>query len=236
MSSLYLIRHGQASFGTDNYDRLSPAGIVQAELLAKYWLRIGMDFDAVYAGEMRRQIDTAAKVLSCYREAGRPAPEMRIVPEFNEYDSRGILKALIRKMAAEDPELQADVDRFYTDKKAFQRVFEKAVLRWIAGGETISGVTSWQDFRTRVARGINQVREENGPGKTVLAFTSGGPISAAFQMATGISDTGTLRIVWHIVNASISTFVYNTEQFSLTSFNTRAHLELATDPALITYR
>jgi len=232
MSSLFLIRHGQASFGTGGYDRLSPRGIAQAEFLAKYWLQTGQEFDAVYAGEMKRQIDTAATVLAHFREAGRNALELRILPEFNEYDSKGILAALLRNQEVED----LDISRFYTDKMAFQRLFEKAIRRWISGEESIAGVTTWEDFRSRVARGIKRVRQENGRGKAVLVFTSGGPISAAFQMATGISDPGTLHIVWHIVNASVSTFAYDDDRFSLTSFNVRAHLEMAGDPALITYR
>ena len=32
MASLYLIRHGQASFGSDHYDQLSPLGQRQADL------------------------------------------------------------------------------------------------------------------------------------------------------------------------------------------------------------
>ncbi len=236
MSALYLIRHGQASFGTDDYDRLSPTGITQAALLARYWLHIGLEFDAVYAGQMKRQIDTAQEVLSRYREAGRKAPELQILPEFNEYDSKGILKALIREMAAADPDLRGDAARFFTDKRAFQRVFEKVVRRWITDGERLPGVTSWQDFRERVTSGIDTVRKENARGKKVLVFTSGGPISAAFQLATGISDGDTLRIVWHIVNASVSTFAYDAERFSLTSFNARPHLELERNPELITYR
>ncbi|MCH1491392.1 MAG: histidine phosphatase family protein, partial [Luminiphilus sp.] len=32
MASIYLIRHGQASFGSDNYDQLSPVGQRQADV------------------------------------------------------------------------------------------------------------------------------------------------------------------------------------------------------------
>jgi broad specificity phosphatase PhoE len=236
MSTLYLIRHGQASFGTDHYDRLSNTGFLQSEILARYLLKIDRGFDTVYAGEMKRQIDTAEKVLSCYREAGREVPPLQILPEFNEYDSKGILKALVKDIVKEDPNMEEDIAHFYKDKKAFQRIFEKVILRWINGDREISGVTSWQDFRGRVARGMTKVMAENGQGKTVLVFTSGGPISAAFQMATGISDEGTLRVVWHIVNTSVSSFVYNAKQISLMSFNNRAHLDLEKDSSLVTYR
>jgi len=236
MSLLYLIRHGQASFGTDHYDRLSERGLIQSELLGRHLLKIDQKFDSVYAGEMKRQIDTAEKVLSCCRAAGKEVPALQIIPEFNEYDSKGILKALVRDIARDDPDMETDMALFYQDKKAFQRIFEKVILRWITGGKEIPGVTSWQEFRERVAKGMRKVMADNGRGKTVLVFTSGGPISAAFQMATGISDEGTLRVVWHIVNTSVSSFIYNAEQISLTSFNNRAHLDLEKDSSLVTYR
>lgn len=236
MSNLYMIRHGQACFGTDHYDRLSERGFIQSELLAGYLLKIGQGFDAIYAGEMKRQIDTAEKVLSCYREAGRKVPDLKIMPEFNEYDSKGILKALVKDMAKDDPVMERDMARFYTDQKAFQRIFEKVIKYWISGDREIPGVTTWKEFRSRVTRGMGKVMAENGRGKTVLVFTSGGPISAAFQLATGISDEGTLRVVWNIVNTSVSSFVYNAEQISLKSFNNRAHLDLEKDASLITYR
>jgi broad specificity phosphatase PhoE len=236
MSSIYLIRHGQASFGAEDYDRLSDRGYVQSELLAKHLLKIGRGFDAVYTGEMKRQIDTAEKVLSCYRETGRAVPALEIMAEFNEYDPKGILKALVRDIVKGDSDLAGDMNRFYTDKKAFQRIFAQIIQRWLIVDEDRPGVTSWRNFRERVARGIDKVRAANGRGKTVLVFTSGGPIAAVFQMGTGISDEGTLRVVWHIVNTSVTSFVYNATQLSLTSFNDRAHLELAKDATLVTYR
>jgi broad specificity phosphatase PhoE len=236
MSAIYLIRHGQASFGTGNYDQLSELGFKQSEILAAYLLKIGLNIDTVYAGEMKRQIETAEKVLSSYNEAGRDVPTLQIIPELNEYDSKGILKALIRDIGKDDPDMEVDMTRFYTDKKVFQRIFEKVILRWINGATDIPGVTSWHDFRERVAKGIKKIMAENGRGKNILAFTSGGPISAAFQMATGISDEGTLRVVWQIVNTSVTSFIYNAEQMSMTSFNNRAHLDLEKDHKLITYR
>jgi len=66
--------------------------------------------------------------------------------------------------------------------------------------------------------------------------TSGGPISVAFQRATGLADRDTVRVVWQIVNTSLTTFLFAAERFSLVSFNNYAHLELEGDPSLITYR
>ena len=33
MSEIYFVRHGQASFGSEDYDRLSPLGVRQAQVL-----------------------------------------------------------------------------------------------------------------------------------------------------------------------------------------------------------
>ena len=38
MGTLYLVRHGQASFGTDDYDLLSELGVRQCERLGE-WFR-----------------------------------------------------------------------------------------------------------------------------------------------------------------------------------------------------
>jgi len=47
MSEIFFVRHGQASFGSDDYDRLSPLGVRQAKILARYLAQTGKIFDAV---------------------------------------------------------------------------------------------------------------------------------------------------------------------------------------------
>ncbi|MCX7635740.1 MAG: histidine phosphatase family protein, partial [Syntrophales bacterium] len=75
-----------------------------------------------------------------------------------------------------------------------------------------------------------------GRGKTLLVVTSGGPISVIFQAATDIADVATLRIVWQIVNTSVSTFLFDGERINLCSFNQTAHLDLEGDRTLVTFR
>ncbi|EPM78754.1 hypothetical protein A249_34210, partial [Pseudomonas syringae pv. actinidiae ICMP 18804] len=41
MGSIYLIRHGQASFGADDYDVLSPVGIRQSRVLGAHLAGLG---------------------------------------------------------------------------------------------------------------------------------------------------------------------------------------------------
>lgn len=55
MSTLLLVRHGQARLFSDNYDRLSDLGLSQAEALADFWLERGIRPDSVFSGSMIRQ-------------------------------------------------------------------------------------------------------------------------------------------------------------------------------------
>ena len=236
MSNIYMVRHGQASFGKENYDQLSEKGRKQCGILTEYLIRTGLSFDAVYAGGMTRQKDTAREMSATYRAHDRSLPELCVMTEFNEYSSRDIIMAHIRDVAREEPGLKADLERLYVDKKAFQRVFEKIMTRWITGDADKPGVVRWQDFRERVQSGLRKIMADNGRKKKILICTSGGPISAAVQMALGLSDEKALRIAWHLLNTSMTAFVYDGDRMELTAFNNAAHLELLNDSGWITYR
>lgn len=231
-----MVRHGQASFGKKNYDELSEKGRKQSGILAQHLIRTGVSFDAVYAGDMARQRDTAHEMSATYRAHGLSLPELRILAEFNEYSSRDIIVAHMQDVAQQDPDLRADLKRLYTDRKAFQRVFEKIMTRWIAGDTDKPGVDRWRDFRERVQCGLRKVMEDNGRKKSILLCTSGGPISAAVQMALEISDEKALRIAWHLLNTSLTIFVYDDTRMELTAFNITSHLEVMNDPGWLTYR
>ncbi len=63
MSDIYMIRHGQASFSSENYDRLSTLGCLQSEILGESLSHMGIFFDAIYSGSLERQRHTAERVL-----------------------------------------------------------------------------------------------------------------------------------------------------------------------------
>lgn len=235
MSEICFVRHAQASFGKENYDRLSSLGMRQAEILADYLVRAGLDFHAVYSGSMERQIGTAKKVLSAMgNRVGEP--DLRIVPELNEYDSRLVIRSHVPDLIREDPAVSDALAQMYTDHRSFQMVFERAVLRWISGRKDVEGVETWKAFKARVHKGVKMIMEENGRKKRILVFSSGGAISTVMQLALSLRDEETIRLSWEIQNTSLSVFKYSGKAFSLSSFNSVAHLELLRDPALLTYR
>jgi broad specificity phosphatase PhoE len=235
MSKICFVRHAQASFGKEDYDRLSNLGMRQAEILADYLVRMGLDFHAVYSGSMERQIATAKKVLSAMGNQ-KDKPDLRIVPELNEYDSRLVIESHVPDLIREDPAVSDALAQMYTDRRSFQMVFERAVLRWMSGRNDREGVETWKAFKARVHKGVKRIMEENGRKKRILVFSSGGAISTVMQMALSPTDEETIRLSWQIQNTSLSVFKYSGKDFSLSSFNSLAHLELLRDPTLLTYR
>ena len=150
MSNLYLIRHGQASFGEENYDRLSPTGVVQAEIVARQWVNIGRKIDAIYMGSMKRQVDTADALVCAYRDKQMLVPEIIIDTAFDEYDSGSVFEAQLPGMIAEDPSISEKLPDIFSNRRVFQLLFQEAMNRWVSGDYDIPEVTSWCGFKQRV--------------------------------------------------------------------------------------
>ena len=75
MSDLYLVRHGQGSFGSANYDKLSELGCEQSKLLGEHFAGIGAKIDCIYAGTLQRQHETAELLAEAYAgPGGAPLP------------------------------------------------------------------------------------------------------------------------------------------------------------------
>ena len=236
MSEIYLFRHGQASFGEDNYDRLSPTGVKQSEILARHLAKTDKLFDAIYFGEMERQQKTAQELVDYYRKSKLLVPRPNVSDKFNEYDSFSVWQALLPEILHEDPALANDVEKLYGEQKTFQRIFAKVMNLWISGGYQASGIPCWNDFKQRVRKGLEELIANHGARKRLAVFTSGGPISVAVQTALGLSDSKTLEISWQLMNASITRIKYSVRGMMLAVFNDVTHLELERDESLLTYR
>jgi len=236
MSDIYMIRHGQASFGGDTYDRLSPLGHRQAQIVAADMLSKKYRFDAVYHGTLDRQRNTAEALFLLCGQLGIDVPEPSVSEAFNEYDSESVVKCQVPLMLQEEPGLSQKVDRIYTDRKAFQYIFEKAMRRWTSGRHDPPGEPTWTGFKSDVRQGIQALMQRHGAKKRIAVFTSGGPISVAIQAALSLSDETTMEISWQLMNASVTRFKYNSQGMALAGFNDIGHLERENDPALLTYR
>lgn len=236
MSTIFMVRHGQASFGGETYDRLSPRGHEQARILARHFIGGGLLFDALYSGDMDRQQATAREISGVYAAQGLFMPAHKIDPRLNEYDSERIVKALIHDVVANEPALADDIARIYTDRRSFQRIFERVMLRWITINHETTEFETWPQVKGRVSAALKDIMHAHGRGKRILVVASGGTISAAVQYALSIPDQETMLICWQVVNSSVTRFMYNDERLTLQSFNAFSHLERMDSEDLITYR
>ncbi|MGH8505709.1 MAG: histidine phosphatase family protein [Stenotrophobium sp.] len=232
MTTLILVRHGQAAFGSSNYDQLSPLGARQARALGTYWARLNFSGDAFHSGDMSRQQDSAKNALAALGRSDQP---LRIDPALNEYDFEAILGTYIPMVARDHPELGIQDRSFHKNPKLFQAAFEKAIGYWLENRpHERAAFETWNAFHQRVTRGIRQLADTDR--KTVVAFTSGGVIAVALKTALGLSDEMTFRLNWRIYNGSVHTFRMGRSGLSLQGYNSIAHLELSGDLSLITFR
>jgi broad specificity phosphatase PhoE len=236
MSELYLIRHGQASFGKDNYDVLSENGTRQSKILGAYLARLGLRFDAIYSGTLDRQRKTAEITAEEFRKAGLEIPALTEEPGFNEYNTRKIIETQLGTLFEVDPELKEHMPTFFTSRRSFQLIFERAMGRWVSGEHGVEGLETWPEFQERVARALKEIMARHGEKSRVAVFASGGSISASVQFATGLSGQETINLSWQMVNTAVTRLRYNRERVSLQSYNCYPHLELAGGGELITYR
>ncbi len=236
MSTIYLIRHGQASFGTENYDKLSEIGIEQSRILAEHFVDRGIFFDTIYTGTMVRQLETATELINLLKERNLTAPQVKQLDGFNEYDPQDVLSGLIPIMIKEDPAFENRVKTMFNDRRSFQLVFEKIMLRWVTDDYDLPGLFKWGDYTLDVNKGIDGVMNSDGRGKTIAVFTSGGPICVVAQKALNLSHSAAIQLNWQIVNSSVTRFKCTTDRIMIFSFNEISHLESNGRKGLITYR
>jgi broad specificity phosphatase PhoE len=121
MTEIYLIRHGQASFGSDDYDRLSELGLRQCQVLRRHLHEQQVKFEAAYSGPHLRQRQTARHVTD---EA-----DAAIRDGFAEYDAGGLFEQYLPAVLAADPALRGEQTQLRRDRRTFQLMLENVSLR-----------------------------------------------------------------------------------------------------------
>jgi broad specificity phosphatase PhoE len=228
MASIYLIRHGQASFGAENYDQLSPLGEQQCRLLGEWWRARGFRTGTVLGGPMHRHRQSFEQFA-----AGFGAPlELEVVPGLAEFDHENVIEV-------HQPEFRdkAAMVKFLTEhpkpRQAFHEFFTHAMTRWTGGEFDHEYNEAWPDFRKRVVDSFEAMR---GRGGDILVFTSGGTIAVILQALLGLDIHRCFALNGTIANSSVTRILYRAEEITLHTFNSTAHLEIHDNAALITYR
>ena len=220
MGQLLLVRHGQASWDSDDYDVLSDVGWEQSRLLGKALAARGIEPDVVLTGGMRRHRETAE---GCLAELG-----VDVVadsdPGWDEFDHVSMLSKLPAPFEGRKP-----------TRAEFQEWFESATDRWTGGDYDADYTESFEAFTGRVREALRRTTEQAG---TVLVFTSGGPIAwATASLLT--EDPEVAKGLWRrlnpvCVNSGVTRLVTGRRGTTLVTFNGHAHLDGV--PDVLTYR
>jgi len=239
MGRLLLVRHAQASFHDQNYDKLSVIGEEQALRLGQYWVRKKMMFHQVCTGPRVRQKDTARIVGEVYRDARLPFPEPVVIQEFDEYQGGAVLEQGLPRLVESNAEVRKLHRAFQNSASPdqrlvnFERMFELLITKWVDGEIVLPAVESWPDFCARVDRGLSQYMSANGRGQTLAVFSSAGLLGVAMRRAFHLSSQDALGATWAVRNCSYSEFLFSKDRFTLSIFNAFPHLD---DVSLLTYR
>ncbi|MGC2967508.1 histidine phosphatase family protein [Paraburkholderia aspalathi] len=223
MAELYFVRHGQASFGADNYDELSPSGRTQSSWLGEYFAQANLRFDRVVIGTMQRHRQTADAILAAM---GGPPIELAQDAGLNEYDFEALFAAV------GDEGLPSALSAT-SSKKDFYKGLRHVLQLW--ADDRLPGAVpeTWQQFQTRVQRARSDIQRAGG--KRVLVVSSGGPIAVTAQQVLQAPAASAIALNLQIRNSSVCQYVFNDDAMSLVSFNSVPHLEHAERREFVTY-
>lgn len=235
MSDLVFVRHGQASFGADSYDKLSELGIQQVRLLAEHWQSIGERFDVLYCGQLQRQRETAAGLTGLGLDG-------ELVPiensDFNEYNGDPLIEMFLRDHAS-DHDIDPIPEFPIRDEKTFREMFEHATAKWIRDElmpqDHDTEFEPWRDFQNRVYRAMDEIMEKHQRGSRVLISTSGGVIAMALQRVLGFPDQQVINTNWMVHNSSVTRMKYGNGKLTLMQFNSLPHLDRPDRGHMTTY-
>ena len=221
MGTLYLVRHGQASFGADDYDQLSALGRQQAVRLGAYFRAKDIRFEAALVGTLRRHGQTFEGIC----EGLQVQPPTLAWPGLNEYDSEAVIGAFHTEPLArpDTPELV----------RHHFRLLREGLARWMRGETQPAGMPSYAEFLHGVTSALDHVRSQHQGD--VLLVSSGGPISTAVGHVLGTAAETTIELNLRMRNCSLTEFAYTPKRHMLVSFNALPHFEHPDCTGWVTY-
>lgn len=222
MSQILLVRHGQASWGSDDYDVLSGLGERQSFVLGEALAARGVRPDLLVRGSMKRHRQTTEQALA---GAGWPGDGVVVDEDWDEFDHTQVF-AMHPPAYGEGEEMS---------RAQFQEWFDGALIRWAAGDFDDDYDESFTAFGDRVEAALRRTAERLASKETAVVFTSGGAIARVVIGLLGGSPHTWAQLNPVTVNSSVTKVVVGRRGMTLVSFNEHSHLEAAGD-GFITYR
>lgn len=218
MAELILVRHAQASFGAENYDKLSELGWRQSRWLGEYFAERGATFDHVVRGSLRRHAETLAGLGDGLGRALQADEDARL----DEYDSHALLRAHTGGKGLQG-----------AGRREHFRALREAMYAWTDG--TLSGAPfePFAEFRSRVLAALEAVR--SGKGERVLVISSGGPISTILAEVLKMPARGVVDLNLQTRNTGITELRASERAIQCVSFNNIPHLDRPDRGGAMTY-
>jgi broad specificity phosphatase PhoE len=220
MGTLYLVRHGQASFGSDDYDRLSELGARQCERLGEYFRAKGLRFDGVITGTLKRHVQSHEALA----RGLQVAPAALALPNLNEYDAETVVRA-VHPQPLQRPQSKDDVRQHF-------RLLREGLMAWMEGRTQPERMPSFATFLAGVIDALDHVRTRHDGN--VLIVSSGGPISVAVAHVLGAPPSAVVELNLRMRNSAVTEFAFTPKRHALVTFNALPHLE-GTDPSWVTH-
>ena len=219
MAELVLVRHGQASFGAEDYDRLSALGWRQSRWLGEYFRERGAAFDLCVRGSLRRHAETLAGIGEGMGRVLAGEEDARL----NEYDSHSLLHAHLKG----GPLPQGG------DRREHFRILREAMYAWTDG--TLDGAAHepFAAFRARVLEALAALRA--GRAQRVLVVSSGGPIATILTEVLRMPARGVVDLNLQTRNTGISELQTGASRIHFVSFNNVPHLDRPDRQGSLTY-
>ncbi len=224
MSAIYLIRHGQASFASTNYDNLSELGHEQARLLGTALRPRIPEVHVVCTGGMVRHKQTAAGCLETMHAGRSTTVPIGEDCGFDEYDHEQLI-ARFKPRYENKLVMAAELAATLKPRQAFQEMFTQAVSRWIMGDHDSDYDEPWPAFGQRCTGALERIAQSLASSQNALVFTSGGSITAIVHALLGIPNQQAIKMLWTMVNCSVTKIVVGSRGMHLSSFNEHGHFE-----------
>ena len=227
MADIYLVRHGQASFGKANYDKLSELGAQQAHWLGDYFKHRKTQFDAVFMGDMVRHRETQEGIANGIASESYSLPKVQTNSALNEFNFQAVAAAYLARFPEQKVPEGAPASEYY-------RLLRKAMLSWSQDelDHTLLDET-WNAFEGRVSEILRTLQHSDA--KRILVVSSGGAIAMMLKQILGYSDAMVINMNLQIRNASFSQCFANAKGIHLNNFNSVPHLDVLDRLHAITY-
>ena len=221
MSEIYLIRHGQASYGTSNYDQLSDLGIQQSQWLGEYFRSKELRPSTLMSGTLKRHEQTVQSMLGGLEMQSETIADSC----WNEFDFETLVKLYLNLYPNDMPSPPS--------RSAFLSLMRKAIRSWAAEEIKDSSIETWQTFSDRLHAGLEQARNKSGQGP-VIVITSGGSIAMLLRNVLGLDVDRMIDLNMQIKNTSITELYSGSHKAHLVGFNHMPHLDTEDRQAAIT--